>query len=68
MRKRGYSVSRFKSELDDALNILASHSSEIASLKNKNDSSFEKCNEERLHYMNECLKLQKILQNQEKAK
>ena len=51
-----------KEELDDALKTLIQKDSEIKTLKkNRKVQAFNECNKERLSYMNECLKLHKLL-------
>ena len=51
-------ILKLKSEIDMAYKILAQRDQELAQLKKQSKQMvFQKCNEERIQYMNECMKL-----------
>ena len=51
-------ILKLKSEIDMAYKILAQRDQEIVQLKKQSKQMmFQKCNEERIQYMNECMKL-----------
>ena len=55
-------VDKLRSELDAAISIIASRDSEIKNLrKNAKIDAFQRCNIERLSYLNEVIKLQKLI-------
>ena len=53
---------KLKSELDLAYKILSQRDTEINAMKKQaKQQAFKECNEERVLYMNECMKLQSLL-------
>ena len=51
-------ISKLKTELDFAYKILAQRDQEINTMKKQaKTQAFNQCNEERVQYMNECMKL-----------
>ena len=55
-------VDKLKAELDIAYKILSKRDIEVHTLrKNVKAVAFNQCNNERISYMNECLKLQRLL-------
>jgi len=55
-------VVKLKSELDLAYKILSQRDTEINAMKRQaKQQAFKECNEERVLYMNECMKLQSLL-------
>ena len=55
-------TNKLRDELDDAYKALSKRDIELRTLrKNTKALAYNQCNQERISYMNECLKLQKLL-------
>ena len=55
-------VAKLKGELDLAYKILTKRDAEINTMKKQSKTqAYNQCNEERILYMNECMKLQNLL-------
>ena len=55
-------TNKLQEELDDAYKALSKRDIELRNLrKNTKALAYNQCNSERISYMNECLKLQKLL-------
>ena len=62
MSKSSKIFSKLKAELDLAYKILSTRDAEIGQMKKQaKQQAFNQCNEERILYMNECMKLQNLL-------